>query len=289
MMHKLNTINKSNIFYYKIYGMAFETNVEINLLQKLNDKPIGTNPRIILKNQINFLDDGIKINKLNDKYILSISNTLSYTIDENEICCYTKDYQSFISTLFNIPFSIFFLLRGEFLLHASSIVYNKKLILFCAKKGVGKSTLVNMLNNKELMLFGDDTIRVTNSNVGYRAFNYSKLYYETSLDLGCITSSQTNLAGKHYIYFDCNLEQASIGKLCLLTRDEKTYIEPLNNHKDFFKKNIVGIEYMPVELLQKILTIENDSCKAYLLHINNDYRKYLLEKDVLIDIIKNID
>lgn len=272
------------MYYYKIYGLIVKSNIEIDLAENINKKDYS-DLEIFLS--YDTVDDGnkIKLSKNQDKYTLYIPHVAKYLIEKDYIYCSASSYNSFISTLFNIPFSILCILRGELLLHACSLISEKGLILLCGKKGVGKSTLSVLLDSRNLHLFSDDTIRLDKNLQGYSAHNYLKLDIKTINQLRLTHSNKTNIVNKYYVKFDHQNSSAPLYKIFLLNRSNRTYIQKLEPYINVLKKNIVGIEFFDSTLLAKTLGLKDKTDSAYMLYINSNFDDYVLERDLLVNII----
>ena len=104
------------------------------------------------------------------KYAIIKINNSNKTIEWN-----SPDYIHFISTFFNIPFSVLSLLNNQCLLHTSVLINNNELYAFCAKQGVGKSTLCYLLNDNEYKYFSDDTLNIDTTYNGIKGSEIIKL------------------------------------------------------------------------------------------------------------------
>jgi hypothetical protein len=147
--------------------------------------------------------------------------------------------------------------KGNVLLHACSMKYLNELICFAGEKGVGKSTLTQMLDGEELLLYSDDTLRITEDLRGFRAHNLIKLTPETveKLDVKQITNDK-NIAGKIYGIiesFDSVVQVASI--ISIKRANQGPRLTRVHNDiikKCMFLNNIVGVRYFPEILLKMI-------------------------------------
>ena len=86
--------------------------------------------------------------------------------------------------------------RNTIPLHASAVLYNEKLILFCGHSRAGKSTLANRLNGLGLPIFSDDicVLKIGNNDqlVVYPSYPMSKLW-EDSFDLLSVERNELNV------------------------------------------------------------------------------------------------
>lgn len=168
----------TNWYFYKLYGIKI----------KINQKIIGLKPYDNLSEDYKIIvnykaieNEKISIDFIDNVYTIWLYKYSMVKIynDIKIIEWDAKDYCSFISTFFNIPFSILCLLKGDCLLHTSTIKRNNQLYGFCAKQGVGKSTLCFLLNDAEYKFFSDDTLSINNCFRGTRGSSIIKLTDES--------------------------------------------------------------------------------------------------------------
>lgn len=278
------------MFLYNIYGKNVLMNVELPLLLKSNDTHTYD-----LKVYVDFEEvDGeeISIKETNGCFEIFIGSLAYYFIDprNDEIYCKAKNLESFFSTFFNIPYSVYCLCNNEILYHASSLLYKDKLLCLTGEKGVGKSTLTAVLNmNRDFHTFGDDTIYIHDNLVANRAHNLVKQTTETVDALDITTLNIKNAAGKHYSSFEIVNGLATIGKIFHISRSNelKFEIKPILNElkkNSVFKSNIVGVDYMPYSLISKVLKVKtNEEIQFYDLVIPNDLNFLIRNKDDLIE------
>ncbi len=197
----------------------------------------------------------------------------SYTIDVKNryLEVSSKSQEEIISTLFNIPFSIISSLRGEVLLHASSIMSaHNSVVAFCGKKAAGKSTLVAHLA-KMKPFFGDDTlnIKLMDRRLScYSAGDFIKMSQETFKSVGLketlFSCYKKNIQGKAYV--DCSSAGLLVSDrstdLCLsriyfVSRHNENRIAIQRIECDLQKRaflvsNIVGVGYLPAKVVEYI-------------------------------------
>lgn len=245
-------------YYYDIYRKIVRSNVEIPMLSETSDN-CSHDIMLIVEFQDSLIGNGIYVKRSNEKYIVSLGEFAQYTIDNNNnyILCLAKNRESLISTLFNIPFSVYFARNCEILFHACTVLHEKELICFTGNKGIGKSTVSALMNAQLLSYYSDDTILLTSKINAYRAHNLAKFTEETALFLDIdYKTAPKNLANKCYIYLQTKEEPfAIVSDIIQLHRGNKLEIHEVKTDilkKQVFVNNIVGIKYFDKELLQCI-------------------------------------
>ncbi|SJZ50243.1 hypothetical protein [Sediminibacterium ginsengisoli] len=112
--------------------------------------------------------------------------------------------------------------RNTIPLHASAVVYNEKLILFCGHSRAGKSTLATKLNALGYPIFSDDicVLKISNDDklVIYPSYPMSKLW-EDSFDLLSVQRSELNVQlrphlAKYGNYFHGSFDMLSRDIFC---------------------------------------------------------------------------
>lgn len=190
------------------------------------------------------------------RYEIRIPGIAVYQVGLSEISCTAPDENAFLSTLWNLPFSVWFLLRGELLIHACAVNAGSGIILLMGHKGAGKSTLSFLLDRQaSLPFFADDTIRLDRSSLGYRAHGYAKLFPSVLAEAGMESTNTVNLAGKHYI--PCGAVDASaqpVKAAVFLKRGSVFSFEASKvNPATMWKQNLVGLSFLPPELLRQVM------------------------------------
>ena len=285
----LNSSNKNTYRYY-IYGEIIISNIELPLLETITlDECEESNIQLnvsfgcIKKSS----DTGVNISKSNNLYTITISDVVKYNVYENEnrIDCLAENFETFFSTFFNIPFSIYFLLREELLVHCCSILMQKKCICIAGEKGTGKSTLVSLLNDDECTIFGDDTLRVRKNLIAYRAHNLIKITDETANNLAIPyhISQYTNLTGKRYGILPINNGGCSVNALVELYLNESVVklrkIDNALNRNIVLRRNIVGVNYFDKNLLRKAHSVILDpQIDCFVLDIPNNLAALIREQ-----------
>ena len=266
------------MYFYTIYGLNICSNSIIDIAQQTSpQQKVDVYIDVKYTSELS-TKEYISIEEVdNESYIISMPNIARYIITENKISCCSNSYESFISTLFNMPFSILLLLRNEVLLHVSSLASKQGLILISGCKGKGKSTLTAMLSNtNSFEFFADDTIRVNKDSNGYGAHSYIKLYPSMVEKLNLKNSGRYNLAGKLYTTLDNNISNRKIRSLILLNRGNNlNMLKCKESLKIKYLTCIVGIEYMNQSLLKRIIPKTSIFEKMYNLTIPNSIEELL--------------
>lgn len=263
--------------YYNIYGQSVAVNVQLPLLNSI--EPTDDCEMQIFVKYADIDGDGhIHIEESGDHYTLKLGNLAVYQIDmeEKQIVCQAKDFESFFSTLFNIPFSVYFLNKKEVLFHACSLVYDHQVFCLTGEKGIGKSTLTGILNQyEEFQIFGDDTIHIGDHSICSAAHNLMKQTPETVQSLSTKTLNSKNAAGKFYISFENEVNLGVIKKIFYISRSDRlTFtVRKVTNalrKNSIYKANVVGAGHMPYRLLTNLLKISQENLEFYELFVPND-------------------
>lgn len=280
------------MFLYNIYGKRVAINIELPLLHKIVDSNNSELKVHVVFERIN--GETIIIKEIDRHFSVLLGSLAHYNIDpiNDEIHCKAPNFESFFSTFFNIPFSVYSLCKDEVLYHACSLLYKDEVFCLTGDKGVGKSTLTAILNsNKGFSIFSDDTIHICNCLNVNSAHNLIKQTTETVNALGISTLNVQNVAGKLYSSFDEVIGTAKIGKIFHLIRSNelKFRIRPITSQlkrDSIFKTNIVGISNMPHSLVSKAMKIKPDiSIRFYELSLPNDLNYLVNKSDKLIKLI----
>ena len=243
------------MFSYFIYGLTAQLNIQLPFLEQ---EKVDTVDLYIHVEFIDISDSTVSWPEKKNAYFLDLSPYGIYYVhsERNRIDCYAPNLQSFFSTVFNVPFSIYFLFRNELLLHTSSMLYKGSLLCFSADKGKGKSTLVSYLNHcKELRIYADDTLRVAKGGLAYRANHLIKLTDET------VNSFQTNtnclgrnVTQKQYFEFKTCDQKVKCQNIIVIERDTSNTInffriENMVEKKLVLSNAIVGNQFFDKSLL----------------------------------------
>ena len=273
-------------YFYTVYGLTAQSNIPIWLLPE--HKPAATNCKIDLS--IHFQhhfqqrnieqwssSESITIRPAcNDCYEIQIPGIATYQVSLSEISCIAPDENAFLSTLWNLPFSVWFLLHGELLIHACAVVANNSLILLMGSKGAGKSTLSYLLDHQaSLPFFADDTVRLDCASSGYRAHGYAKLFPSILTKIGGDSTGSVNLAGKHYS--PCSFSDATVLPVraaVFLKRGAAFSFEASKfNQATMWRQNIVGLTYLPPTLLRQVMTLPMPPHSIYRMTLPNDFQQ----------------
>lgn len=282
------------MFCYDLYGKYVITNVKLPLLCNIVDSN-----KVDLTVHVDFdivTGDTISIKEKAAQYIIELGSLATYYIDptNNIITCKAQNFESFFSTFFNIPFSVYCLCKNEILYHACSLIYDNRVFCLTGNKGVGKSTIMQLLSSKnEFEIFSDDTIHINTDSLSNRAHNLVKHTPETVEALELKTLNVKNVAGKYYSSFDVSHSFLKINKIFHLVRTDNNEFDlrAINSNlikNSVFRANIVGITHMPYSLVSKTMKIKPDpDIKFYELLIPNDLNFLISNSDKLKELVVN--
>lgn len=290
---------KMNKYYYRIYGMIIVSNIEMPLLPQVPcSSEDGTVELIIEFGRIK--NNGISImSKSDDCILININNYANYTLyfRQNRITCLASDFEAFFSTLFNIPFSIFFILKGKILLHACGLSVSNKVFGLAGDKGVGKSTLSNLLNGENFRFFSDDTMLICSDNTVKRAHNLIKITDETisALELNDILSVK-NATGKSYRYIEEDVDDIKkiISCIMQIKRSEDNIVKIVKIDSILAKRqmlihNIVGIDYFGKQMFKSLMSMDiSINISYYSLYVPNSLDELINKKQEIINSIKEL-
>lgn len=250
-----------SLYYYNIYGINISCNVELSLLEQIKD----CDPQlkvVFVKGEV--LECSKVIVESDDTINVYLGNIANYKVDvkNNYIECISENEEAFFSTLFNIPFSIYFLKQKEILFHTCTIVLNDKVFCLCGNKGVGKSTLTKLLSEYDRVdVFGDDTLRIAINGKCFKAHNLIKLTEETAekFNIEKGVTHRKNCAGKLYFVNDDKYDNVMIDYIVQIYRTSQkapyiTFVETDSIKEYICRKNIVGIEYFTYPMLSQLLS-----------------------------------
>ena len=271
------------MFLYNIYGKNVIINIKLPLLNNYIDVNKFDLEVIV---EFGIVDgDIISIKEKNGQFLVKLGSLAYYCIDpiNNVITCTASDFESFFSTFFNIPFSVYCLCQNEILYHACSLIYDGKIFCLTGNKGVGKSTITQILSFESgFEIYGDDTIRVDKYFVVNRAHNLIKHTTETVGALKLNTLDVKNITGKFYSLFDTSLSSGKISKIFHIVRTENKEFDLKQVKSDLirnsiFMTNVVGISHMPYSLMSKSLKVKPEAeIDFYELFVPNDLN-YIIE------------
>lgn len=277
-----------NFFYYKIYGLTVKCNIVLNLFENLpQNEDIEADMTLVVDFCELEITNNVLIKKKDDTYQIFLGEYANYIIysNRNRIECYAVNYEAFFSTVFNIPFSVYFLIRNEVILHCSSILYENNIVCFAGEKGVGKSTLIKALDGGVFHQYSDDTLRITDNWRAYRAHNLIKYTTETIKNFSCNNLTENkNINNKIYAYMGSRMESVFILCVFILKRGKSRdfLITKYNSSANaaLLVKNIVGSQYFSSDLMKLAINWAKKSCI-------NLYK--LTTPDSLKDLIYNVE
>lgn len=261
-------------FQYSIFNKTIESNIELIKFKDYQTaslySDIVLNITIVHPKNIREHLDYNDINIYDDNICISMNKY------SNKIYITTYDVDIFYNIFFNIPLGVWAILHNYLLLHSSSIKIGDNVYAFCGKKGIGKSTLLNILS-KYSMFYSDD-----------------QLLLEDKRDVLCNPSFPIIKLNKdiYHQYFSHIKSKQRFGKYILKAEDvygncsfEKSKLQHI-----FFLKRYQGSSF-------KIQKIENDIEKRFLLlsntigksfFLNSKYETYLLDNDMIHQINKKV-
>lgn len=256
-------------FYYRIYGQVFSSNVKLPMAElhetELTDPVHKLNISFAQLEKRNF-DIVIKcISESGMRYYVGLGEYADYFIygREHKIDIVAVNFESFFSTFFNIPLSVYMLLEDRPILHCSGLQRNEDLYLFIGEKGVGKSTLVSFL---EKMGFGnvynDDTLCINRDTQVYPAIPFVKLTDTSSALLNYnVDGLKRNVAGKYYFPIKTvGLKQPLFIKSIFFIYPsdcgKKPVLTSIDNEKIVKSRltaSVVGVHYMSRQLIRQTM------------------------------------
>lgn len=252
-------------YYYLLYGFDVSSNVQLPL-------PIftGSAEKIFLcvhYENTNTLTQSISIETQSDtRAIVTVSPYGHYVVDvsKQQIDAYCPNINALISTLFNLPFSVYALFTNRVLLHATGIRTPHGLILFSGDKGAGKSTFATAACKKHdnIQLFCDDTVLADSEGHFFRGDNHIKLCDDTATEYTEQNefSGRTNVTGKKYVCLEKTspeyVSYAAKGLYVLSRRKQAGWVirncENNSLRTSILFGCIVGIGVMPISLYRNI-------------------------------------
>jgi len=254
---------------YKYCGLIVKSDLNFPFFVKSDKKPnieIVQNPNFIILKDMPavFLCDG--------KIIANFGEYGFYSIKKNKIECNFRDEKFIAATICNVPMAIIALLNGLLPIHSSAIVTNEsfKAVLFIAKKGTGKSTLIYNLNRYlHYDILGDDMVSAN--------LDSGKIYINrgTSMIKLCKDTLELNQCSKLSIsdevyynwnkyYFSPNkynviAERYELKNIFIIERGNNIELVDLPEilHKAYIINNIVAMPYIADVLSKEINSLCN--------------------------------
>jgi len=155
-------------FFYTVFGMQIRSEVKLDALMS-SSKPETINVNIV-KGQLSRPVDNLQDTFYNEHLILNpkfcfqdLETNGAFSIEKKEEIIEvrldfrkTENPQTLLSFFYGTGLSSILQLYGRFAIHASGVVVNDRLNLFCGESGVGKSTLAASLKAKGYPFFTDD-------------------------------------------------------------------------------------------------------------------------------------
>lgn len=275
-----------NVYCYQIYGLTVHINLPMPLLTECSEAA-DADIRLDVSYARCACDGGIGITENDGLYTVTLSPYAVYTIDPaaGRFVCSAANFEAFFSTLFNIPFAVYFASRKERLLHTCSMLYERRLLCFIGEKGSGKSTLTKLLDGTAFQLYSDDTLRLAEDMLGYRAHNLIKCTDQTVTALRLQTTGAKNAVGKQYAYISCPSTEAPVSALIAVKRTTgsaalKKITSPLMQ-KALYCGNIVGAQYFPAPLLNQLFSESAPPLPCYVLLVPDGLSRLAAERQSL--------
>lgn len=280
-------------YRYVIYGKNVLSNIDMPLLNETYD---DSSADLSLTAEFRDLPvcDNVLINHLDNKYSITLGDLAIYTLDylNNSISCVAKNKEALFSTIFNIPFSIYFAIKGDILLHACTLLCDEGLIGIAGNKGVGKSTLSSILSFSSLTQYSDDTIRLTNDHIAYRAHNLTKHTEETAKILDeDYQSFPKNVTNKIYVSLPEKNTSYFLHSVIQLQRGNSICFEKIESdviRRQIYISNIVGVEWFNKDLLKIVYCNDQyKNIKMFKLVVPNNLQLLIDSKIKLQEMIIN--
>ena len=261
---------------YKLYNYVLKTDIEFDMLREISFQEELGQELFLFVNQPKFEEP---------EYILHFEEDIVYYFfsKKNAIFVETSDINNLYSSFFNIPMSIYALLKNSVLIHCNGLIFNGSLFCFSGNKGLGKTTLaLHMM--KYGQLFSDDCIAFAIENDNVLGYNASQII-KTCEDTFNIIYKNENYSD----YYDTFSKKAhkkfdlvpnnsiEVKKIFFLNRSIKNNFEVKEINSEIIKKmlitqSIVGTDYFHKELLEgfknsKILQLIIDNVRFFELYI----------------------
>ena len=277
---------------YYIYGLNISSSIPIQYVDECKNSS-GSFLHVECNCDNNLVDSPICIREDSHKIHIDLAPFAKYAIDfyKKDILCRACDYEAFYSTFFNIPLSSYIIFEGDILLHASAMLLNEGLICFTGEKGIGKSTLTNLLNGSKLKQFSDDTLKIDSQLNGFKGNNLTKLTQES---VECLSTKRltghSNAVGKQYALLDTDFLPRKVKAIIYMQRGGSGIcikkIKSKIAQRTVIFNNIVGINYFTPGMIKKALRIVKDiDIPIYVLEVPNNLHQLLIMKEKLINLI----
>ncbi len=213
--------------------------------------------------EIEFIDNiatEIIFNKPGDKVFIGFYRELN----KNKLITYYHISLSQFVAIMDIILRKHLFVSNGIMLHASSIIYRNKAIIFSGVSGVGKSTMLNILR-KKYKAFGDDIIIIKKENGTYYA--YQTPFLEKKGGYIPKTKRKYPLQAIYFLkkskYF---LNKAIINKDIIIRKLMSNFVQ----------ENKLSIKY-DTKFLQNVVNLAKDSKAFHDLSFNLDEEKLLEE------------
>lgn len=284
---------------YCIYGLSVESNLDLSYVDA--GHPGGCDMRL----HVSFAEmppvQPIRILESEQWLTIELFPFAVYRLSRhsNDVFCHAADYESFYSTFFNLPFSVFLVQRGDLLLHASSLVRSQtgELLAFAGQKGVGKSTLVHLLCGETYQIYADDTLRIPmDTAMGFRGNSLLKMTSETSaLIQGRLRlTGHQNAVGKDYAAIPTDSRQRPIRAIVQLARtpDASFSIRPVNTplqRAQIICRHLTGIPFWTASMIQKVMQlVKSVEIPVYSMRIPDSLHRLAQQKPDILSALEQV-
>lgn len=156
------------IYFYKVFGLIIQSEIAMSALRAIE---YNDTPHVVVKEDTLARPTSTPSGTIHQKYLvyhptfcfqeleLNGAFQIHYGKDGAEVILdfrKTSDPQTLLSFFYGTGLAVILQMQGKFPLHASGVLMNKKLKLFCGPSGIGKSTLTAYLKTQGHTIFTDD-------------------------------------------------------------------------------------------------------------------------------------
>lgn len=266
------------MYYIALYGLLVETNFDLYSFLKLSPPKDSCFNSLQHKMVLSIIEKDFQIpygiyETEKNTFCYSVPGCCYY-IGLNNIKVFYSDFNTFIDTFLNIPFSIYVIVNDlGLLIHSSSVARDGKVFAFSGKKGIGKSSILATLmskSNYKYEFYSDDALRldIKNANRCYPSIPIIK-----KLQNNKYKSLYKNSYGKYFIpvkngeFTDSYFQSYNLANIYFLRdRSQLLQINKVNDKrllKLLLCNNINGFQQFP-EYLKNICLDRINSMKANL-------------------------
>lgn len=160
------------MYYYKAYGLAIASQVELPLELVVEPLQIDATIEIcdhIQQDSFHRTYDGVGYAFDDNSAYLQWDVIGSYRIKNGSEILFSPKYDTFQDKLYSVSLlntvmAVLLFQRGRIVLHGSGVSIDDKAVVFVGGKGAGKSTLATYLNDAGYPLLSDDVCSVAVNN-----------------------------------------------------------------------------------------------------------------------------